>query len=370
MHALRPGRCRTARRRSRRGRCRGRPAAPGPPAAPVPPSKGTSPARISRITTRAIASDLAQAAGEVLDQRVEHRRHDALAHRRGLAGDLGVGVDRAAAVVRAVKMTVAFAWPCPPASRDLTAITARWAAASCSVTSTVPVKVIDIAPIFTRISALHRVRTGRLDHPAALRRPGTTRSRSRIAVDSSRRSACRSRRGDRAPRPCVALLFAVIGSRPMPYRRLVSHRLGPDNATLLGQDRAHGRRRQGRPRPGASRSRPGRPRSSSAARRDRARRSTPTPRRCACARGPGASRRSATTTRRTSSTTIDDDVLKGTRRSSSARPTVHDADGTLERAGRADAGRHARARSRSTVTVGDDGALYRQRRRASRPTGA
>ena len=49
---------------------------------------------------------------------------------------------------------VALAWPWPPFSRDLTAITARWASASFSVISTVPVKVSDIAPILTTISAL------------------------------------------------------------------------------------------------------------------------------------------------------------------------------------------------------------------------
>ena len=51
-------------------------------------------------------------------------------------------------------MTVAFACPWPPASRDLTLMTAVCAAASCSTISTVPVNFIDIAPIFTLISAL------------------------------------------------------------------------------------------------------------------------------------------------------------------------------------------------------------------------
>ena len=37
-------------------------------------------------------------AGEVRDQRIQHARHDALAHRRGLARDLGVRVDGASAV--------------------------------------------------------------------------------------------------------------------------------------------------------------------------------------------------------------------------------------------------------------------------------
>ena len=50
--------------------------------------------------------------------------------------------------------TLAFACPWPPASLDLTLITTRWAAASCSTISTVPVNVIDIAPILTLISAL------------------------------------------------------------------------------------------------------------------------------------------------------------------------------------------------------------------------
>src|SRR4051794_2642390 len=48
---------------------------------------------------------------------------------------------------------VAFAWPCPPASRDLTVITARWTPASFSVISTVPMNFSDIAPMRTTISA-------------------------------------------------------------------------------------------------------------------------------------------------------------------------------------------------------------------------
>jgi hypothetical protein len=47
-----------------------------------------------------------------------------------------------------------WAWPCPPASRDLTVSVALWLAGSFSVTSTVPVNFINIAPIFTTISAL------------------------------------------------------------------------------------------------------------------------------------------------------------------------------------------------------------------------
>src|ERR671921_2519377 len=66
----------------------------------VPPSFGTSPGRIRRMTMRAMAaSDRPEPLGEVLDEPVEHRHDDALAHRCGLAGDLRRGVDRAAAVV-------------------------------------------------------------------------------------------------------------------------------------------------------------------------------------------------------------------------------------------------------------------------------
>ena len=54
------------------------------------------------------------------------------------------------------KVTFALACPFPPASRDLIVSAARWSASSFSVTSTVPVNFIDIAPIFTRISAFSR----------------------------------------------------------------------------------------------------------------------------------------------------------------------------------------------------------------------
>src|SRR5215208_981210 len=66
----------------------------------VPPSKGTSPSRISRIRTIAMAaSDLAELSGEVGDQSVEHADDHALSHRRGLPRDLRLRVDRAAAVL-------------------------------------------------------------------------------------------------------------------------------------------------------------------------------------------------------------------------------------------------------------------------------
>ena len=97
--STRRARCRTARRRSRRGRCRGTRAGRRPPgsrcrrrAAPRP--RGSAASRWSPWR-----SERAELAGEVRDQRVEHAGDDALAHRRGLAGDLRVGVDRAAAVV-------------------------------------------------------------------------------------------------------------------------------------------------------------------------------------------------------------------------------------------------------------------------------
>ena len=80
-----------------------------------------------------------------------------------------------------VKVTVAFAYPWPPASRDLTPITMRWAAASCSTMSTVPVNVMDIAPILTLISAL--TDSGPVfssTEPPSTQ--GIVRSRSRIAA--------------------------------------------------------------------------------------------------------------------------------------------------------------------------------------------
>ena len=113
----------------------------------VPPSKGTSPSRISRIVTVAIATAQApELPGEVGDQRVEHPDDDALPHRRCLAGDLGAGVDVAAAVGELegdVGVRVALA----AGLLDLTRITARCAASSFSAISTVPVNFIDIAPI-------------------------------------------------------------------------------------------------------------------------------------------------------------------------------------------------------------------------------
>src|SRR4051812_18782455 len=69
----------------------------------VPPSGGTSPARTARMVTVAIgppSSERRKLSGEVLDQRVEHAGHHALAHRRRLAGDLRVGVHRALAVAQ------------------------------------------------------------------------------------------------------------------------------------------------------------------------------------------------------------------------------------------------------------------------------
>ena len=82
------------------------------------------------------------------------------------------------------KVTVALACPCPPASRDLIVSTARWSASSFSVTSTVPVNFIDIAPIFTRISAFTAsgpVVSSTLPPWTA----GTTRSRSVMAAKLS-----------------------------------------------------------------------------------------------------------------------------------------------------------------------------------------
>ena len=81
---------------------------------------------------------------------------------------------------------VALACPCPPASRDFTLSTAVWAAASCSMISSVPENVIDMAPILTLICALTDsgpVRSSTL----APSTQGITRSRSRtVAYMSSR----------------------------------------------------------------------------------------------------------------------------------------------------------------------------------------
>src|SRR5262245_34853875 len=78
--------------------------------------------------------------------------------------------------LRATTM-VPLANPCPPASLDLTLRTARCAAASFSTVSTVPVKVIDIAPILTRIWALIASSPVR-SVTVAPSTHGTTRSRS------------------------------------------------------------------------------------------------------------------------------------------------------------------------------------------------
>ena len=78
-----------ARRRSRRGRCRGRRDGPGPPGPPCRAAKGTSPSRISRIATLAIAAQIwPSLLVKSVISAVEHADHHALAHRRRLAGDL------------------------------------------------------------------------------------------------------------------------------------------------------------------------------------------------------------------------------------------------------------------------------------------
>ena len=92
---------------------------------------------------------------------------DALAHRGGLAGDLRLGVDLAAAVVeleRDVGVRVALSRRCPC---DLTRSTRAMRRLVLSTTSTVPANVIDIAPILTLISAFARSGSA-LDDLAAL----------------------------------------------------------------------------------------------------------------------------------------------------------------------------------------------------------
>ncbi len=82
-----------------RARCRGTPAGRPPPGPRSRRRAGPRPRGPARIVTRRHRrQSFAELPGEVLDQRVEHAGDDALAHRRGLAGDLRVGVDRAAAV--------------------------------------------------------------------------------------------------------------------------------------------------------------------------------------------------------------------------------------------------------------------------------
>src|SRR4051794_9142374 len=78
------------------------------------------------------------------------------------------------------KLTSAFAWPWPPTSRAFTRRIAVWEPSSVSATSTVPANVMDIAPIFTLISAFADVGLVR----STTRPPwthGMIRSRSRIA---------------------------------------------------------------------------------------------------------------------------------------------------------------------------------------------
>src|SRR4051812_34661831 len=78
------------------------------------------------------------------------------------------------------KRTSAFAWPWPPTSRAFTRSSAVCEPSSVSATSTVPANVIDIAPIFTLISAFADVGLVR----STTRPPwthGMIRSRSRIA---------------------------------------------------------------------------------------------------------------------------------------------------------------------------------------------
>src|SRR3954467_13691539 len=117
--------------------------------------------------------------------------------------------------------TFAFACPCPPASLDLTAITARWASGSCFTTSTVPVNVRPIAPIFTTISAVTVFGPVR----SSTRPPsthGTTRSRSRIVSKLS--SIWR----DVVKRWSSSTAMArSLWSAPM-----VTYSLGPDDGTL------------------------------------------------------------------------------------------------------------------------------------------
>src|SRR3954467_5720835 len=117
--------------------------------------------------------------------------------------------------------TFAFAYPCPPASLDFTAITARWASASCSTTSTVPVNVSPIAPIFTTISAVTVFGPVR----SSTRPPsthGTTRSRSRIVSKLS--SIWR----DVVKRWSSSTAMA----RSLWSTSMVAYSLGPDEGTL------------------------------------------------------------------------------------------------------------------------------------------
>ena len=312
----------------------------------MPPSGGTSPSRTCRIAIVAIAgtSERAELAGEVGDQRVEHADHDSLAHRRGLAGDLRVRVDRAAAVGER-EGDVGVRESLPAGLLRLDAASPRCVPpASCSTISTVPVNVIDIAPIFTLISALTVLGStiSRMLPPST---HGTTRSRSRIGgvalVD-------RLRGDERMVELDGHVRGSLIGSA---HGR--SHTLGPENGSLAVKTDAHRRRGQGGTRSPASTSPPGRRRSTVGEETTivldvdchLAR---------ACARAPAGCRRSATTTRRASSETIDEEVLK--RQPIAFRSTaVQVEDGRIGVAGRADARRrHAsdRVRARPSPAAG------------------
>ena len=127
--------------------------------------------------------DRAELAGEVLDQRVQHACDDPLAHRRRLARDPRGGVDGAAAVRERehdVRVRVSLAARLSRPDGNPT----RWAVASCSTTSTVPVNLSPIAPILMSICAL--TDSGPvLSRTLAPSTHGTTRSRSTIAAKLS-----------------------------------------------------------------------------------------------------------------------------------------------------------------------------------------
>ena len=118
-------------------------------------------------------------------------------------------------------------------------------------------------------------------------------------------------------------------------------------------------------------SRPGRARSRSARTAPRrAPSSTPTRPRCACSKGTGGMQALGDDDKANIHQTIDDEVLK--RRDIAFRSTAVERAPTAacQRGGRADAGRRRRGRSRSTLAVGGDGTLARDRRPSRRPTGA
>ena len=178
----------------------------------MPPSKGTSPSRIfssyraivtpcmpsqslggDQISPSFVVKSLISASSTPVTTTLPHRRR--------LARDLGVGMDRAAAVVQR-ELDGRVAWPWPPASLDLIGEHHAVGGGVLLDDLDAPVNVIDIAPIRTLISALTESRSGPLRHAAAFD-AGDDAGRNRGSQRSSRRSVLLSRRNGLALQPCA-----------------------------------------------------------------------------------------------------------------------------------------------------------------------